>query len=200
MRDRPRGRHRAGARRRVPWIRAGLVVAVLSLVTTPGTFAFWTDRSDVEGTTITTGTLDLRVDDQDTVNGYAALDLEAMVPGDSVAAVLTVRNSGTAPLEYTATATSSNADGQGLAAAFEVRVTGSAAVAGSAPRRTCAGAVLAGTGSTLSAGLVSAGRLLAAGAAESLCVEVTLPADAPASLQGSTTDVSLAFTATSELS
>ena len=78
-------------------------------------------------------------------------------------------------------------------------MTGAASTSGSAPA-TCPGGVLAGTGSSLVGSLVSTGRTLAPGASETLCVEVTLPATAPSSLQAASTTATLTFSATSDLS
>src|SRR5688500_14526046 len=93
------GRRRPALGQRV---QALLALGVLALPASLGTFAFWTDDVTITGTTFSTGTLDLRVNGQDTVTGYTTLNLGAMVPGNSVAGVLTVRNHGTAPMKYTA--------------------------------------------------------------------------------------------------
>ena len=43
-------------------VRAVLFLAVALALATPGTYAHWTDEGAVSGTTITSGTIDLRVD------------------------------------------------------------------------------------------------------------------------------------------
>jgi hypothetical protein len=123
-----------------------------------------------------------------------------MVPGSTSAGVLTVRNNGTVPLKYTAAGSATNADGKNLAAALVVKVTADTATSGAAGARTCPGAALTGTGTSLTGGVVGAGRLLAAGTSEKLCVQVTLPATAASALQGAATSATLAFTGTSDLS
>ena len=123
-----------------------------------------------------------------------------MVPGNSVAGVLVVKNSGTAPLKYTATSTATNGDSKNLRGGLTVKVTGDSSVTGSSPSATCNGSALSGTNNALNAGLVTTGRLLAPNASENLCIQVTLPSTAASGLQGATTDVSLAFTGTSDLS
>ena len=181
-------------------VKALLGLGVLALVAnTSETFAFWTDDATVNGTTLSAGTIDLRVNGQDAISAYTSLDLTTMVPGSSTAAVLTVKNSGTASLKYTATTSASNEDNKGLGAALVVKVTGDPSVSGSAPSASCAGSALAGSGSGLNGTLVGTGRLLAAGATEPICVQISLPAAAPASLQGATTTVALTFTGTSDL-
>ena len=106
---------------------------------------------------------------------YTTLNLATMVPSNTVAGVLTIKNTGTAPVKYTAVSTASNADGKGLGAALVVKVTGDASVTGTSPSATCAGTALAGTATGLGGNLVTTGRLLAGGASESVCVQVTLP-------------------------
>ena len=181
-------------------VRAVLGLAVVLGLATPGTYAHWVDEVQVDGTTISSGTLDLRVDDQDNVTAYTALDIAPMVPGSSTAAVLTLRNNGTAPLEYTATTSATNADGKSLGAALVVKVTGDTTVTGTAPASSCAGVALPGSASSLGGPLLPTGRLLAPGASEKLCVQVTLPTTAASALQGATTTVGLAFTGTSDVS
>jgi alternate signal-mediated exported protein len=166
-----------------------------------GTFAHWTDQVTVTGITFTAGTIDLKVNNQDTVTGYTTLNIANMVPGNSVAGVLTIKNAGTAPLKYTATSTATNADGKNLRGNLTVKVTGDGSVSGSSPSATCASSALSGTGTALNGGLVTTGRLLSAnGGNETLCIQITLPSSAASTLQGATTDVSLTFSGTSDLS
>jgi len=164
-----------------------------------GTFAHWTDGVTVTGITFTAGTIDLKVNNQDTVTGYTTLNISNMVPGNSVAAVLAVKNSGTAPLKYTATSSATNGDSKNLRGNLTVKVTGDSSITGSSPSATCAGSALSGTGSALNGGLLTTGRLLSSNASENLCIQVTLPSAAASSLQGATTDVTLTFTGTSDL-
>lgn len=174
-----------------------LVAALLLGAGSTGTYSYWTDQVRVEGTTITSGTIDLRVDGQDTVTASAALDLAAMVPGNSVAAVFPVQNVGTAPLRYHLDASATDVDGKGLGAALAVRVT-DGAVTGAVPAQTCGGTELA-TATGFAADLLpsAAGRTLVTGGSESVCIEATLPLGAPTVLQGATTDVTLTFVGSS---
>ncbi|WP_210439485.1 SipW-dependent-type signal peptide-containing protein [Nocardioides xinjiangensis] len=181
-------------------VRALLGLGTVLVLATPGTYAHWTDEVEVAGTTVTAGTLDLRVDGQDQVAGYTALDLSAMVPGSSTAAVLTVRNTGTAPLRYTAATSATNPDGKGLAGALAVKVTGDTATTGVAPAATCPGPAWSGTAATLDGPLIASGRLLAPGGSERVCVQVTMPSTAAAALQGATTSVRITVHGTSDVS
>ena len=154
----------------------------------------------MSGSTFSTGSIDLKVNGVDNVAGYTSLTLANMVPGNSVAGVLTIRNNGTAPLKYTALTSATAPDPKNLRGALVVRVT-DGAVTWTAPAATCGGTVVAGTGTALNAALVTTGRLLAAGTQETLCVQVTLPsAVTDPTLQGASTAVDLTFTGTSDLS
>jgi predicted ribosomally synthesized peptide with SipW-like signal peptide len=175
---------------------AGTVIGV----SVTGTLAVWSDSVTVSGTTFTTGTIDLQVNNLDTVTGYTSLNLPPMVPGNSAAGVLTVKNNGTAPLKYYVDASASNTDTKGLGAALVVKVTNDGSTTGSAPAVTCGGTALASTGTTFAANLVSstAPRLLAAGTSETLCIQATLPGNLTGSvpgagLQGASTTVGFTF-------
>jgi alternate signal-mediated exported protein len=178
--------------------RAALGLGAVLLVGVNGSYALWSDTVPVSGVTISSGTLDLKVNTLDAVPAYTDLNLTGMVPGNTVAGILTVRNAGTIPLTYYATAAATNADGKGLGTALVVKVTGDAAVTGTAPARTCAGTALATTGTAFAGNLVgtpAAQRSLAVGGSETLCVQATLPTTAASALQGATTTVALTFTA-----
>jgi predicted ribosomally synthesized peptide with SipW-like signal peptide len=195
-----RGKHRRARRPRLTQrVLALLALGVLAVPASVGTFAFWTDDVAITGTTFSTGTLDLRVNGLDTVTGYTTMNLTTMVPGNSVAGVLTVRNNGTVALKYTAVTAATNADGKYLRSTLVVKVTGDTAVTGTSPAATCAGTALAGTSTVLDGGLVTTGRLLAAATEEKLCVQVTLPTSASGAFQGATTNVTFTFTGTSDL-
>jgi hypothetical protein len=181
-------------------VQALLALGILAVPASLGTFAFWTDDVALTGATFSTGTLDLRVNGLDTVTGYTTLNISTMVPGNTVAGVLTVRNNGNVPLKYTAVTAATNADTKNLRGALVVKVTGDTSVTGTSPAATCAGTALTGTNTALNAGLVTTGRLLAAATEEKICVQVTLPTAAANSLQGATTDVTFTFTGTSDLS
>ena len=70
--------------------------------------------------------LDLKVNGQDSITGYTSLNITGMVPGNSVAAVLTINNAGTVPFTYTATSAATDPDGKALRNALTVKVTSNA--------------------------------------------------------------------------
>ena len=165
-----------------------------------GTYAYWTDTVEVTGTTISTGTIDLQVNDQNTVTNFTTMNVSTMVPGDSTAGVVVVKNNGTAPLKYWVDASPSNADGKGLGAALVAKVTNDTAVSGSGKAITCAGTAISPSGTAFTTDLVATSaspRLLAPGASESVCIQATLPSNAASSLQGATTNITFTFTGTS---
>jgi hypothetical protein len=160
------------------------------------TQAYWVDPASVTGSVLSTGRLDLQVQGADSVTNYTAMNVSSLEPGDSTAGVLTVTNSGTAPLSYYVDANASNTDGMGLASTLVAKVTSDPATSGSSPSVTCGGAALTGSGVTFGAGLVgssSTPRVLAAGASEKLCVQARLPNGAVA--QGGATNIALTFNA-----
>ncbi|SDS84513.1 TasA family protein [Microlunatus soli] len=175
-------------------LRAALALGAVGCLGVAGTFAYWTDSVPVSGTTITTGTLDLKVNGSDSLPSYTSLSISNMVPGNSTAAVLTVRNAGTVPLTYYATSTASS----NLGSALTTKVTGATSTDGSGNAKTCSGTTLPNSGTAFGGNLVgtkSDQRSLSAGSSETVCIQATLPSTASSSLQGLTSNVTLSFEA-----
>lgn len=187
------------------------VTAALASVTTIGTYALWRDTATVTGATISSGTLDLKVNgggtDVDNLPTWAPLQLTNMAPGESIASVLTVKNAGNVPyvLGMTATAAAVDLNGNQLVDAARVRIFrgGSASSEDLVyPRQqTCSGTnqVFGGTnggqlGATASP--VVTGLAVAPGGSTTFCVEVALPsAVTDVAVQGKTYRPALALTA-----
>lgn len=204
----------AGRRRRRT-VRTGRIRAVLSLgvalgLGAVGTFAYWTDDVVISGSTFTAGTLDLQVNN---VDAYATttLSMSAMVPGNSSAEVLTVKNNGTAPLKYTMTGglTGTNAADYNTAAAngllLTISVGGTKSGTGNAS--TCTGGTVLVNAvpltSTTTTAIIATRRPAAAmvqNATEALCFQVKLADTAPSSLQGKTATATFTATGTSDVS
>jgi predicted ribosomally synthesized peptide with SipW-like signal peptide len=180
--------------------RAALSLGVVLTVGATGTLAYWTDSATIDGTTFTAGTIDLQVNGANPP-AYTTLNLDTMVPGNSMAGTLVVRNNGNVPLKYTATSSSAPAV---LSGALVVKVTGDLNTSGASPSKTCGGTALAGAATTLggatAAPLLATGRQLQPGLSETICIQVTLPTNADPSLQGKTSAVSFTFTGSSDLS
>jgi hypothetical protein len=160
----PEARHkqavRRGAGRR--WLAAAGAAALL-LTVSGTTEARWSDSAAIPGTALRTGRLEVAVD------GSAPADRLALLPGDTTATVLTVRNAGDVPLDYTVAVTGTHPDAKDLAGALTRDV------------RLCGGG--------------SPGPL-APGTEDDLCVEVGLPAGAPDALAGAATDLTVSVHAT----
>lgn len=203
---------RRGARRarRPRWwrsvrLRAVLGLGVLGCLPATGTFAYWTDDVPITGTTFTSGVLDLQVDGGDSY-ATTTLGMTGMVPGNSAAEVLTVKNNGTVPLKWTLSGGlgGANASDFATAGALTLKVTAATTVTGSAPSVTCGGTALLTdtplTTSTSTALIAARQGPVAAGASTTLCFQVGLAAAAPGSLQGKTATATFTFTGTSDVS
>lgn len=179
--------------------RAVLSLGVVTILASGGTLAYWSDSVAVAASTLSTGSIDLKVNDLDAVTGSSTLALADMVPGNSSARVLKISNAGRSPLTYTLTAAGTNADTKnlvgGLAAKVVLLPTGTTLPSGAAPALTCPGTALASSGTSFTGNLIAPAnkRTLAVGAAEYLCIQATLPTEAPTTLQNATTNVT--FTA-----
>jgi predicted ribosomally synthesized peptide with SipW-like signal peptide len=195
----PVARHGFLRRLRSPRLQGMLALGVLAVIGTSGTLAAWTDQVTVTGATFSTGTIDLKVNGLDSNVPFTTMSLSNMVPGDSSAGVLTIKNAGTAPLRYTASTTATDPSGTGLPLFFGLNVTAAAATSGSAPRLACAGTDLNGAGAleVPNGSLIASARTLAPGASETVCVQATLSNVAPTTVQGASTNLTLTFNATS---
>lgn len=179
------------------------MVAVLGV---SGTWAHWTDSVVVSGTTLASGTIDLKIDNLDAVTS-ATLSMAAMVPGNTSAQVVTLKNAGTAPLDYTVAGGLGGTDAAAFAAAgaAKVRLVVGATRSGTGNAATCSGGtvLLASTALTASTGTTLVGTRqgpVAAAGTVSMCVELTFDAAAPQSLAGTTATVTLTFTGTTDVS
>ncbi len=141
-----------------------------------GTLAYWTDSSTLTGGTFTAGNLDIKLGSPapgvDNSPPQFTTDFAAgnMQPGDSKAALVTVRNSGSIGFTYTGTGVSS---GGALASLLSFKVVPGGALSGTTD---CTGtASFTGTMGTAQT-VISANRpLSASGGNESFCVVATLP-------------------------
>lgn len=176
------------------------LLGALGLVGGLGTQAYWNDVATVAGETVTSGSLNLLVDD---VEGnpeaytWASLQMTNMAPGESRAATVTLENAGTTPFTVSATGTASG----NLDPHVKVWVTygGVADNTGSYPRTgSCTGTptfsdeTLGNTGKTV----IGATTTLEPGATLAVCVRLLLETTAPNSMQGKSYVPVFVFTAT----
>ena len=187
-------------------LRALLGLGVLLGVGATGTFAFWTDDVVISGTTFTAGTLDLQVNSSDAPS-TTTLGMSSMVPGNTSAEVLTVKNNGTAPLKYTLTGglTGTDAAAYNTAAALKLTVVAAGTKSGSGNSSTCTGGTViygptALTNVTSTAIIGTRRGPLAAAGTEALCFQVTFDAAASTTLQGKTATATFTATGTSDVS
>lgn len=193
-------------------IRAVLALGVVLGIGTVGTFAFWTENAVVDAGTLSSGTLHVQVNG---ANPYTSLTLPmtAMVPGSTSAEVLTVSNTGTAPLKYTFTgglggtnaADFSSAGAAGLLLTIRQggtktggTCTGGSVVFTEAPLTNVTTTVLLARRPTTP--LSAANNLGVGGGTEALCVQIKLSDTAPTTLQGKTATATFSVNATSDVS
>lgn len=191
-------------------LRALLGLGLVGVLATTGTFAFWTDDVAITGTTFTAGTLDLQVNDSDTSVSTTTLGMAVMVPGNTSAEVLTLKNNGTAPLKWTMTGglTGTDAGAFGTAGSLALTVSAGGTRSGSGNSATCSGGTTlvneVALTATTTTGLVTTRQPVAAAmappATQTLCFQVTLDAAAPSSLQGKTASATFTVTGTSDVS
>jgi predicted ribosomally synthesized peptide with SipW-like signal peptide len=187
-------------------VRALLSLGVALGIGSVGTFASWTDDVTITGTTFTAGTLDLQVNN---VDSYAttSLSMPAMVPGNTSAEILTVKNNGTVPAKYTLTGglTGTYAADYNTAGATGLLLT--IRLGGTKSGTTCTGGTalvsdqpLTNTTTTTILAKRPTSALTAAGGNEVLCFQVKLADTAPSSLQGKAVTATFTATGTSDIS
>jgi predicted ribosomally synthesized peptide with SipW-like signal peptide len=203
------GRHRC----RRPWwrsrtTRALLCTGLLSVGFATGTWAYWTDDATITGSSFTAGTLDLQVNESDSyTTATLGMSSTPMVPGNTSAEVLTIRNNGTVPLKYPLTGGLAGTDAASFntATALKLTVVAGGTRSGSGNAATCTGGTVifgptALTNVTTTAIIGTRRGPIAAGDIEALCLQITFDAAAPSSLQGKTATATFTATGTSDVS
>lgn len=147
---------------------------IVAIMAAGGTYAMWNTSAKLDAGTIESGSVGL------TVNGLSSYALDGtawshLLPGDVVSQEVTVTNTGT--VAGTVTASTSGSVGP-----LVVHVAKGAC-----------GAPLGGPGSTVSPSDLG---VFSAGEASVVCLQVTMPADAANTAQGSSQAFSVAFTST----
>jgi predicted ribosomally synthesized peptide with SipW-like signal peptide len=204
------GEHR---RSRSAWWRSRRVRALLSLgllgsALVVGTYAYWTDDVTISGTTFTTGTLDLQVNSSDSYSTTTlGMSSTPMVPGNTSAEVLTVKNNGTVPLKYTLTGGLAGTDAAAFntAAALKLTIVSGGTRSGSGNAATCTGGTTiygptSLTNVTTTAIIGTRRGPVAAAGTEALCFQITFDTAAPSTLQGKTATATFTATGTSDVS
>lgn len=170
-------------------VAVGLLVIVLG-ISSGTTFALWVGTAPVNASTVATGNSGITVNGQ-TSYVVSALDPSRLGPGTSVAAPVTVANSGSVPLSAFVSQGVVNSQTNLMANELTLRVV---SVANSAA---CITSVTGGVSGRIP-GFTSATTpiSLATGGSQVVCLVLTLDLDAPATVQGGTTSFTLTLTGT----
>lgn len=178
------------------------ILATLAVLFTAGamftiaSLALFTDQETVAGNAFSTGTIDLLA-----TPATAVVTSGAMAPGDQVTAPLDIANTGTLELRYAATSTTTE---NALAAQLDLTIKTGVTLCNDANWTASGTVIYTGDLGTLATiplfgsvvqGAQAGDRVLAAGANEVLCVNVTLPLATGNASQGLTTTATLAFDA-----
>jgi alternate signal-mediated exported protein len=148
--------------------------SIVAVIAAGGTYAMWNDSASLDGGTIHSGSLNLTVND---VESYvvSGADWSKLLPGDVVSQEVTVKNTGTVPGTVSAQ-TSGSFD------PLLVHV----------KKGSCSGTI-GGMSSTVSPTDLG---VFAAGEASVVCLQVTMPADAANTAQGTSQTFTVTFTST----
>jgi hypothetical protein len=181
----------------------GVVAVALVSATGLASSALFTDSKTIGANTVASGSVTLGLGGSATTNALAA---GTMAPGDTKYAVVTVSNSGSLALRYSATATWSASNALSQAITLSVQTIGSAGATcdstvgtnwtlpNVAANITATGTSVALFGSPV-AGQQAGDRTLNAAAAEYLCVREQLPSTATNTVANLTSNVNLQFDA-----
>lgn len=174
-------------------------IAVLALaggIFTFASLALFTDQEAVGGNSFSTGTIDLVA-----TPASAVVTMPAMAPGDQVTASLDVANSGSLEFRYAVTSTTTE---DVLASALALTIKSGVATCDDANWSSTGtvlwSGVLGSTGTTAVIGSNAQGsdpgdRVLAGGANEALCFNVSLPLATGNASQGLTSTATFTFDA-----
>ena len=148
---------------------------VLALIGTGSTYALLNSSGLIGGSSISSGSTSV------TVNGAATATIDTaglalLSPGKSIVAPLIIANTGSTPLSVFVSETRVVSQSAGLAASLRLRL---------APAETCAVNFAGGTAAPL-IGFTTTAIGMDTGATASYCLEISLAANAPASVQGGT--------------
>lgn len=158
-----------------------------------GTLAAWSASTTTTSGAFTTGYVDIQLADSPAAYSVVFTSPTTLLPGQSISAVLPIRNVGNLPVTYTSSFMGSGAMGLAL----QLKVTTDQVV----KNNTCEGTAVTGTPAAVtSTGTTfggTRGTLAPTVGTESLCLQFTLPPTASSALQGQTGSVVFSFSARS---
>ena len=184
-----------------------VLVALVGVAANSGTLAVFTDAPPSTNNTFTTGTLDLKLSDNnetDLDSVSTSVTFTAMAPGDTVTDRLVPNNTGSLALRYAVSASATNADSKGLKDQLVLTIK---TIDVTTPGTPCdnfdgtqlyTGDVDSPAGKLVgdnAQGAQAGDRTLAATASETLCFRVNLPLATGNTFQNATTTVTFTFDA-----
>ena len=184
-----------------------VLVALVGVAANSGTLAVFSDAAPSNNNTFTTGTLDLKLSDNnetDLDSVSTSVTFTAMAPGDTVTDRIVPKNTGSLALRYAISASATNADSKGLKDQLVLTIKTIDVTTPGIPCDNFDGTQLY-TGDTDSTagklvgdntqGAQAGDRILAAAASETLCFRVNLPLSTGNTFQNATTTVTFTFDA-----
>ena len=184
-----------------------VLVALVGVAANSGTLAVFSDAAPSNNNTFTTGTLDLKLSDNnetDLDSVSTSVTFTAMAPGDTVTDRIVPKNTGSLALRYAISSSATNADSKGLKDQLVLTIKTIDVTTPGIPCDNFDGTQLY-TGDTDSTagklvgdntqGAQAGDRILAAAASETLCFRVNLPLATGNAFQNATTTVTFTFDA-----
>ncbi|WP_238422840.1 SipW-dependent-type signal peptide-containing protein [Gordonia sp. 'Campus'] len=173
-------------------VRAVLSVGIVLGLGSVGTLAAWSATTTTTSGTFTVGSVDLYLNNSPTSSSITVPLGAALLPNNSAAVLITVRNRGVSPGTYTTKVNANNVTAQSL----RLRVVANATVSGTSCSTGAGTTPLVDNqivSTTVSTFLTQRGPLAATSGSETLCMQFSLPNDAANSLQGASTTVVFTF-------
>ncbi len=168
--------------------RALLSIGMVVGISVVGTLALWSSTVSTRSGVFTTATINLLADGSKA--STFTFSPSGLLPGQSAAKVVTVSNTGSTALTYSAAVSSPDALGRAMTLTVVAGGAVTNGVCGSGTSLT-SGTVITATATTF---VTNRGPLAATNGSENLCVQVSLPLSADASLAGTSGSVALTFT------
>lgn len=183
-------------------IRAVLALGTVVGLSPVGTAASWTDTASITGTTFRSGTIDLQINEANSV-ASTTLSMTDMAPGATSAEVFRVRNAGSTPFTYTIAGGLGGTDATAFAGQLRLTIVANGTRSGTGNAATCTGGTTVVSAQALTTGTATTivgtpqGSVASGTAGAPLCFQVTFSADAPTTLQGRTATATFTVNATS---
>ena len=186
--------------------RAALSLGVVLAMGASGTYAYWTDSANISGTTFTSGTFDVQLNENGGTYAdnatQASLSLSNMAPGATSADTFSIKNNGNVSMKWTMTGGLNGTDAStvGTAAVMKLLVTNGTKSGSTCTAGTTTFVNNVALTATTSTSLISSQGPLAAAGTTALCFQFTFDSTAGNSLQTKSFGATFTFSGTSDLS